>query len=347
MFVREEEELPRVMREIADALRGAGAALTIHPDGRPPRLLWADEPAGVSAPFVERLLAEREIRPAAEPGRHVWLRPEGDARFADAVTLPVQRVPGHSPLVITVFFDSLTEAARGEAERAYTARRPFAVGYFRLWQLDRAHLRRLRAAEEALDLVELGVTVLDGSGRILFANRTARGLFDNGDGLRERDGRLAAAQLGDAARLGAAIGHVLDQGGAPGRVRRSPMLSVGREGKAALVVAVLPTALPPEEEGDAAATVFALDPALDLGAALRPVCKLYGLSNVESELVAHLAAGANLGEAAVAMRIKEATARSYLKQVFLKTGARRQTDLVRVMLLSLLRTAPRTAFEVV
>lgn len=344
-FISEAEELPRVMREIADALGGAGAALTIHPgNGKPPRLIFADREAGVSRGLVERLLGEGRVWPE-DADKHLWLRCGEAGRFREAMSLPVQRVPGHSRLVVTVFFERLTAAARAEAESAYLGRRPFAVGYFRLWQVERAQGRRLRATEEALDLVDLAVAILSAEGRVLHANRAARALFANGEGLRERDGRLAAPALTDTVRLQAAIGHVLHSG--TGVARRAPLLAMPREGKPPLVVSVLPTSTPAEEPGDAAASVFAVDPATDVAAMLKPVSQLFRLSNVEAELATLLATGSTLGEAAAAMRVKEPTARSYLRQIFGKTETNRQTDLVRLMLLSLMRTSRGTPFEVV
>lgn len=346
--VPEEEELPRVMREIADALGGGGAALTLHPDDRRPgRVVYADEGAGVSREDVERLLAAEALWPAPDPGdRHHWLGCGGSGPYHDALSIPVQRVAGHSRMVVSVFFERLTDEARERAERVYATRRPFAVGYFRLWQVDRANARRIRATEEALNLVGVGVAILTASGGVLFANAAARALFEEGDGLREQGGRLVAATPADTARLQAAIGHVVGAEVRDG-ASRSPMLALPRGGRPPLIVSVLPTTLRPEEAGDAAAALFAVDPALDVAESLRPVAKLFGMSNVEAELACRLAAGATLGEAAAALRIKEATARSYLKRIFDKTGANRQTELVRVMLSSLVRTTGGGAFEAV
>ena len=59
---------------------------------------------------------------------------------------------------------------------------------------------------------------------------------------------------------------------------------------------------------------------------------------METGLVCHIANGESLLEAAAVLRIKEKTARGYLHQIFSKTGCKRQADLVRLMLCSLLRT---------
>lgn len=350
MFVAEEEELPRVMREIADALKGRGAALTLHPDdGYPERVIYADEAAGVSREVVERLLAAGKLRPdPSQVDLHRWITFDGDdGRRGEALSLPVQRVPGHGRLIITVFFDDLDEHRRAEAEAVYLSRRPFAIGYFRLWQVDRANVRRMGATEAALNLMSLAAILLAASGKIIFTNDAARALLGEAEALRERDGRLIAAAAADTVRLQVAASHAIHGGHDPARPRRSPMLALARDGKPPLIVSVLPTDRPPEEPGDAAATVFVVDPALDIDALLTPVCKLFQMTNVETGLACLLASGSTLAEAAAALHLKEATARSYLKQIFLKTGANRQTELVRVLLSSLVRTTSRIPPEVI
>ena len=55
-----------------------------------------------------------------------------------------------------------------------------------------------------------------------------------------------------------------------------------------------------------------------------------------------LANGNSLVDSAKAMHVTEQTARSYLKQIFVKTETNRQAELVRLMLTSSVRTAPRS-----
>ncbi len=89
---------------------------------------------------------------------------------------------------------------------------------------------------------------------------------------------------------------------------------------------------------DAAAVLCFYTAESNLPDLLAPICTVYGLSPVERRLVAQLASGATLSEAAITMRVKEQTARSYLKQVFQKTSTRRQSDLIRILLTSALHT---------
>lgn len=55
---------------------------------------------------------------------------------------------------------------------------------------------------------------------------------------------------------------------------------------------------------------------------------LFDLSPADARLTAALATGADLAAAATACGIRYSTARSYLEQVFRKTGCRRQAELV-------------------
>lgn len=125
------------------------------------------------------------------------------------------------------------------------------------------------------------------------------------------------------------------------------MLTVEQEGRAALVISVLPPEHAPSEPGDIGAIVFALDPNLNMDELIEAVGALFSLTPVEAKLARLLTNGASLSEAASEMRVREATARSYLKQIFLKTNTNRQADLVRLIMSSTLRTARSVPLEVI
>lgn len=69
------------------------------------------------------------------------------------------------------------------------------------------------------------------------------------------------------------------------------------------------------------------------------VMALYGLTYTEAALAIHLAQGHTLVEAAEILGLSEQTTRTYSKQIFAKTGTRRQASLVRLMLTSIVRLA--------
>lgn len=331
------EELDRVLTEIAEALHGTGTVLTMHVPGGVARIVHVVGDPELHA-IMEPVLASGALDYRQDHAdHHLWL-PGTYGRYAEEViALPVRRVPGHSRMMITVFFDTLADERRAAAESAFLARRPFAVGYFRLWQQERLRSGELDAARAALDRMGTAVMLIDRAGGLTFANYAARKLLADGDGLREQNGRLRANDRADGIALETSLEHILyahEDRHAPQDV---PILRIRRNERAPLVVAVLPATVSLTEEGAVAALVFAVDPDMDIRDLALPVCRAFNLTRVETDLVCELASGLNLREAATKLRMKEATARTYLKTIFSKTGTNRQADLVRSILVSLVR----------
>ena len=325
------EELKLVMREIADALSARTTALTMHPaDARPPTVLHADE-ASIAAPErIEELLrtGRIDLDLDADGAGHRWLSQLGDVDTPDILLISVDRVEGHSALLISAFFDPLDPERRRAAEEVYLRRRPFAVGYFRLWQLERTRRHRIAALQAAINLTEVGVMLIDRRGGLVFCNDAGMRILEEGDGLARRSQSLHATNLREDIRLQVALGHVIETSLVDAddeRERRAPIMSISRLHAPPLILSVLPTGEPAVEPSDVAAILYVLDPALDTDQLLEPVCKLFQLTPVETKLVCQLAGGATLAQAAESMRVKELTARSCLKQVFLKTAPRSGT----------------------
>jgi DNA-binding CsgD family transcriptional regulator len=75
--------------------------------------------------------------------------------------------------------------------------------------------------------------------------------------------------------------------------------------------------------------------------------QLFNLTKAETALAMELANGLSLEEAAEALNIRRNTARAHLRSIFSKTGVRRQTELVRIMLNSVVALGkPRLALKV-
>ncbi|QIJ00994.1 hypothetical protein GII23_13380 [Stutzerimonas balearica] len=73
--------------------------------------------------------------------------------------------------------------------------------------------------------------------------------------------------------------------------------------------------------------------------------QLFGFTPSETALVIELANGLSLEEAAQSLGIRRNTARAHLRAVFSKTGDRRQTELVRIILNSVVSLGRTTAQE--
>jgi DNA-binding CsgD family transcriptional regulator len=78
--------------------------------------------------------------------------------------------------------------------------------------------------------------------------------------------------------------------------------------------------------------VFISDPALQIRSRYSVLQQLYGLSPTEARLASALVQGLELREIAGVLSMAYETARFHLKRLMIKTGTRRQMDLIRLIL---------------
>ena len=200
--------------------------------------------------------------------------------------------------------------------------------------------RRLESAQvmaddlaTAVEGLARGVMLLTASGRVGFANRAARAMLRERDGLVVEAGELKA-QTPDVTRaLREAIGRAIGLGrgeshdGGP-----LPLACPRPSGRRPYSVFVSP--LPPREGLERqphAVLVFVVDP--EEAARTNPavVRALFDLTNAEAAFVTLLVEGLTVEASAQRLGITIQTARSRLKGIFHKTGTHRQTELVRLV----------------
>jgi DNA-binding CsgD family transcriptional regulator len=192
-----------------------------------------------------------------------------------------------------------------------------------------------RALTDALDRLATGVILLDSAGRVLFANRAARQIADQNDGLRiERDG-LASTGPRETAELRALILQAAQTTKRNGFHAGGELLLARPSLRSPLALTVSP--LPQEElfpglPGAAAVAVFVSEPGAAGESDGQLLGRLYGLTAAESRLAAALMSGNDLREVSDTLGISYHTARAQAKSVFSKTGARRQAELVHLLL---------------
>lgn len=192
---------------------------------------------------------------------------------------------------------------------------------------------QVHALEDALDRLPLGVVLVDAQGAVIELNRTAAHIVAAGDGLRvERDGLVAtsARATRELRRLiagAAATGS--GKGTGPGGVLALDRPSGGSP--LALLVASLARE-PPASGRGSAAIVFVADPEQTDQPPEAVLRRLYGLTRAEAALAAQLLAGKELAEIAEDTAVSMNTLRTHLKAIFAKTGAQRQTELLRLLL---------------
>ena len=195
---------------------------------------------------------------------------------------------------------------------------------------ERLRLREMRLGRDALDAAGTPGAILDRECRLLFATPSAWALFTEGDPFRITSaGQVVCATPAATRRLH----DGLRGSGGDGRDCASAFIRADREaGRKPVIIVSLPRLdhndhrrsfhiilKDLERRHTALAGDFAV--ALDLSAA-------------EGRLVQALAGGLSLEQASCEINISINTARSYLKAIFEKTGARRQADLVRLALLA-------------
>ena len=192
-----------------------------------------------------------------------------------------------------------------------------------------------------------GIVLLDASGHVLTANATARRIAESRDGLVLSRERLRAVSNTDDELLQKAIGEAIaisehrdSPGGAALTVRRP-------SGARPYAILVSPGASAASQPafGIASAVVLIGDADAGLAAAEEVAMQLYGLTPTEARLACSVASGESLESYASARGINVSTARWTMKQALAKTGARRQADLVRILLTGPASIATRPSDE--
>ena len=154
--------------------------------------------------------------------------------------------------------------------------------------------------ERALDMLEHALVIVDAAGELRYRNRLAAALLKGAGPALRRAIRVACAERRPSALLPA-------QGAQP------PLRLV----------------LAPMEGGEAA--VWILAPETARLPDPRVLGVLFGLSRAEARLALGLLAGQTPRECAREAGVGVATVRSHLHNIFAKTGARRQAELVALL----------------
>ena len=176
------------------------------------------------------------------------------------------------------------------------------------------------------DRLAIGVALLDGANRVVGANRYARRIFETGDGLMLRDGRLAAERRREDHRLQAVI-----SGADPWR---AAVIARGADAKPlSVIVAAVAHGEVASDAPEQVSRILLLGDSERHCEVPQAILRwLYGLTHREAMVTCLLLAGGRLPEAAVQLGITTGTARNYLKQIFAKTDTKSQAELVSLLI---------------
>jgi DNA-binding CsgD family transcriptional regulator/PAS domain-containing protein len=187
---------------------------------------------------------------------------------------------------------------------------------------------------DTLNGLRTGVFLVDVSGRLVHANAAARDLLYRGETfhlrgtlLQVRDPQVnkalrevffAAAANGDAAAAPKAIAlPLVASDGVPYVIHVSPLTSGERR-----VAKVASTAV---------AAIFVRKIALDGAGSPEIIASFYKLTMAELRVLLAIVEVGGVRETTEALGIAETTVKTHLRRIFMKTGARRQADLVKIV----------------
>ena len=168
---------------------------------------------------------------------------------------------------------------------------------------------------QAIGRLSVGTILLDETGKVVGGRLEASYPSDNRE-LQQLVRSAFARNAGDPVSIASAMSVS----------RPSGQVSLG------VVVEPVPSQEWAEGKGQPAVVVYIRDAAGKSLASTAAAKQLFNLTPAETALAMELANGLSLEEAAEALNIRRNTARAHLRSIFSKTGVRRQTELVRIML---------------
>lgn len=182
------------------------------------------------------------------------------------------------------------------------------------------------------DAVAVGLVLVGAESEILHANRAANLMLSSGEPIKSLGGRLAAPSPDATAKLRQAVALAQIDDASIGASGIGIPLTQAEDAPAVahvlpLVRGELRTRLAPQ----AATAVFVSDANARRPPAIEAVVGLFGLSAAEFRVLAQLAAGEAVAEAAASLGLSEATVRTHVQSIFRKTGTSRQPDLIALI----------------
>lgn len=204
----------------------------------------------------------------------------------------------------------------------------------RAYELNQILLDRHSAEGGLMAVIEeigRGAIVVDGAGKVRSANGVAEAILRDPGGLGLAEGELVCALRGETDALLRLIAQCA-RGGVEGSGGR---MSITRgAGQRPLSVLCMPIPRSPHWpiSHRAAAIVFVTDPDLLAKRQGDSLQGRYGLTPAEAALAWEIVRSGGRAEAAGNRKVSVTTVRSQLSSIFDKTGVRRQTELVRLML---------------
>lgn len=191
---------------------------------------------------------------------------------------------------------------------------------------------------EAVNRLSIASMVLDEAGNVIQLNGVARALLEQADGLKLVGSRLEASYPSDNRELYRFIRFAAESRATLGAEPVSAALSIARpSGQVGLGVVIEPIRSSGwvEGHGQPVVMVYVRDAMGGVQMSSQLAQELFTFTPAETTLALQLANGLSLEEAAEKLGITRNTGRAHLRSIFAKTGIKRQAELVKVLLNSI------------
>ncbi|OEY66331.1 helix-turn-helix transcriptional regulator [Marinobacter sp. X15-166B] len=187
---------------------------------------------------------------------------------------------------------------------------------------------------DAINRLSVATILLTETGTVQKLNDYARQLLEHADGLKLVGDRLEASYPSDNKELQKRIKEAFEAR-ARGEALSGEALSVTRpsgEVNLGIVLEAIPDAGWIDDKDQPTLLLYVRDAVNKSTVSSAAAKQLFDFTPAETALALELANGLSLEDAAESLGIMRNTARAHLRAIFSKTGVRRQAELVRVML---------------
>lgn len=209
---------------------------------------------------------------------------------------------------------------------------PHLIRAFELGQKLAHDRQRALASDTIFGASPHGLFVLDRDGVVRHLNPAAGGMVGQGKSLRIVGGRLVAAEPNAARKLHALIGRAASREGQVRTGGSMPLDTAGRAQPLSVMVAPLPASTVALLGDGPSVIVCVTDTDAEVRLPAQRLRDLFGLTLAEARTALAIFEGQTLKEAAETLGLSRFTVQNHLARVFEKTGANRQSALVRLMM---------------
>ncbi len=335
---------------------GAAITLRVSRKGQPPLIIWGGEPPSISEEHDRQIQYVHAELAHLDPLRNA-LRKRGDIFTLDEVTTreALEENPFYQKVMkpygleyeLGMFLSEpggwechmglVNDAARGDfgqrEKQMLSDLRPHLERALELFSRIHRNETELQALSDTLGRLTIATFIVNGAGHIIHANRAAQLLAETSLDVRMVDGRLKLARGSDDAALQKLILTAAQESGKGAPFVEAIRIGSPPERHLGLLVRSIDAPTRYRSDVSPAVLVYATGHGSEMPTE-RLVATLFDLTPSEAHLATLLANGLTLAEAARRLDLTENTVRSYSKAIFSKTGVRRQTDLVRLILRS-------------